>query len=63
MCEARVYLDNKDARELLMDDVVTIKPTQDGLSLMDILGREKSVAAKIKEVKLLDHTVLLEPLS
>ena len=62
MCEAKVFLEQENSRELLMDDVVSIKPTKDGLSLMDILGREKSVAAKIKEVQLLEHAVLLEPL-
>lgn len=62
MCEAKVFLETAGKRELLMEDVVTIKPTPTGLSLQDILGREKPVEAAIKEVKLLEHTVLLEPL-
>lgn len=63
MCEAKVFLERGDSRELLMEDVVIIKPIESGLSLIDIMGREKSVAAAIKEVQLLQHAVLLEPLS
>ncbi len=62
MCEAKVYLEKDGTRELLMEDVVSIKPVAKGLSLMDIMGREKPVAASIKEIKLLEHAVLLEPL-
>lgn len=62
MCEAKVFLETKGGRELLMEDVVSIKPIDEGLSLVDIMGREKPVAASIKEIKLLEHAVLLEPL-
>ena len=62
MCEAKVYLETEGGRELVMDDVVTIRPTAQGLRLIDLFGEEKSVAAGIKELKLLDHVVLLEPL-
>ncbi len=62
MCEAKVFLVTEDDRELLMEDVVSIKPIDEGLSLVDIMGREKPVAASIKEIKLLEHAVLLEPL-
>lgn len=58
-----MFLERGDSRELLMEDVVIIKPIESGLSLIDIMGREKSVAAAIKEVQLLQHAVLLEPLS
>ncbi len=62
MCEAKVFLVTENDRELLMEDVVSIKPIDEGLSLVDIMGREKPVAASIKEIKLLEHAVLLEPL-
>lgn len=62
MCEAKVFLVKEGDRELLMEDVVSIKPIDEGLSLVDIMGREKPVAASIKEIKLLEHAVLLEPL-
>lgn len=60
MCEAKVYIEESGSRKLIMEDVVTIKPTDSGLSLVDILGREKPISASIKEIKLLDHVVLLE---
>lgn len=62
MCEAKVFLVKEGNHELLMEDVVSIKPIDEGLSLVDIMGREKAVAASIKEIKLLEHAVLLEPL-
>ena len=62
MCEAKVFLVKEGGRELLMEDVVSIKPIDEGLSLVDIMGRVKPVAASIKEIKLLEHAVLLEPL-
>lgn len=62
MCEAKVYMETGGERQLLMGDVVTIKPAVRGLSLVDLFGEEKSVEASIKEIKLLEHVVLLEPL-
>lgn len=62
MCEAKVYLETEGERKLLMDDVITIKPAARGLSLVDLFGEEKSIEASIKEIKLLEHVVLLEPL-
>lgn len=62
MCEAKVYMETSGERKLLMGDVVTIKPAPRGLSLVDLFGEEKSVEASIKEIKLLEHVVLLEPL-
>jgi len=62
MCEAKVFVETDGARELVMDDVVTIKPVANGLSLIDLFGEEKSINASIKEIKLLEHVVLLEPL-
>lgn len=62
MCEAKVYLEAEGERELVMDDVVTIKPVPQGLSLVDLFGEEKSINASIKEIKLLEHVVLLEPI-
>lgn len=62
MCEAKVYMETGGERKLLMGDVVTIKPAVRGLSLVDLFGEEKSVEASIKEIKLLEHVVLLEPL-
>ena len=62
MCEAKVYLETDSGRELVMDDVVSVKPEASSLALVDLFGDRKSVPATIKEIKLLDHEILLEPL-
>lgn len=56
-------MEDGESRRLLMEDVVTIKPLEKGLQLVDIFGEQRAVEATIKEVKLLDHLVLLEPLT
>jgi len=62
MCEAKVYLESKGVRELVMEDVVTITPAARNLQLVDLFGEQKSLSASIKEIKLLEHVVVLEPL-
>jgi predicted RNA-binding protein len=62
MCEAKVYMEKQGADELIMEDVVSIKPAANGLDLIDLFGEQKPVAATIKEIKLLEHVVLLTPL-
>ena len=62
MCEAKVFLETDNGRELIMDDVVSVKPEARNLELVDLFGERKSISATIKEIKLLDHEILLEPL-
>lgn len=60
MCEAKVFIE-KDGRILpLMDNVVTIKPEDDKLLLIDLFGNRRYIEARIKELKLLEHQVILE---
>ena len=61
MCEAKVFLEtNNGERRLLMEDVVSITPVAERLELVDLFGEQKSVNASIKEIKLLEHEVLLQ---
>jgi len=46
--------------ELVMEDVSVIKPQGDDLLLVGMLGEKKQVKAKIKELQLMDHRILLE---
>ena len=44
-----------------MDYVVDIVPNEDGsLTLSDLLGGTKIVQGKLKEVKLLNHKIIIE---
>ncbi|MBE0428635.1 MAG: CooT family nickel-binding protein [Thermoleophilia bacterium] len=59
MCELTVYLQNEEKEEKLMEDVATIIPDGERLVLTDLLGQQKIVEARIKELRLLEHKVYL----
>lgn len=59
MCEAVVFLDKGGDLEKVMEDVVELKPEGDKLLLVDVFGEQKLVAARISEVELMDHRVIL----
>ncbi|MHB0866884.1 MAG: CooT family nickel-binding protein [Thermoleophilia bacterium] len=59
MCELTVYLVEEGTEELVMEDVATITPDGDRLVLTDLLGQQKIVEARLKELKLLEHKVYL----
>jgi predicted RNA-binding protein len=60
MCEARVIVEAADGTEVeAIDDVTTIVPEDGSLKLYDLYGGHRTVQATLKEVRLLDHTVVL----
>ncbi|KYH29145.1 MULTISPECIES: CooT family nickel-binding protein [Clostridium] len=63
MCEANVYfLDNDGNEKLLLESVDKVVPTDEGLFLENIFSQRKIVKAKIKEMKLVEHRIILEKL-
>jgi|Deesub1362B_J571_1020462.scaffolds.fasta_scaffold02731_2 predicted RNA-binding protein len=63
MCEANVYLVREGREELLMEAVDVMEPRGDKLYLRNIFGEQREVAARLKTTSLLQHKILLEPLS
>ena len=59
MCELTVYLLKGKNEEKIMEDVATITPDGDRLVLEDLLGQQKIVEARIKQLRLLEHKVFL----
>lgn len=59
MCEARVVIDKDGEREEIMESVARIEPKGDKLILVDLFGEQKILNAKLKEINLLDHEVVL----
>ena len=55
MCQATVYLDE----EKIMEDVIWLEPTEDGVLLRTFLEGPRLVKGVIKGVDLLKHRVLL----
>lgn len=60
MCEANAYLRQEGKEELLLEMVDKVLPHEDGLVLEDIFGRRKIINAKIAELALVDHKIILE---
>jgi predicted RNA-binding protein len=61
MCLSTVYLQSKDRRIKVMQDVAQMEYDQDGYLLIGLLGDQKFVKGTIKSVDFVDdHTVVLE---
>lgn len=60
MCEANAYLRKDGVDEIFMEMVDRVTPREDGLVLEDIFGRQKMIKARITELALVDHRIILE---
>jgi len=63
MCESAVYLMTAEGEELLLEDVTSIRPVNDGYRLLNLFGEEVHVRGRIVDIDLLRHRVLLEPVT
>jgi predicted RNA-binding protein len=60
MCEAHAYLVREGKEEIVLEDVSILRPEEGGLYLQNIFGEQKRIKARIKEMNLIDHRILLE---
>ncbi len=60
MCEANVFLIKEGKEELILEDISILRPEKDEVYLQNIFGEQKRVKARIKEMNLIDHRILLE---
>jgi len=60
MCEATAYILKDGKEELVLEDIALLRPEGEGLYLQNIFGEQKRVKARIKEMNLLDHRIILE---
>jgi predicted RNA-binding protein len=60
MCEANAYLVESGEETLVMENVDVLRPEKNGIYLQDIFGGQRTIKAKIKELNLVDHRILLE---
>jgi predicted RNA-binding protein len=63
MCEANAYLKTGETEILFMESVDVIEPYENGLKLVDIFGKQMFVQAKIMNMNLLNHRIILEKTS
>jgi predicted RNA-binding protein len=60
MCEANAYLLKEGKEELIFEDLMILRPEQEGIYLQNIFGEQKRIRARIKEMNLVEHRVILE---
>jgi predicted RNA-binding protein len=60
MCEANAYLFKEGKEELILEDLMILRPEGAELYLQNIFGEQKRIKARIKELNLVDHRVILE---
>lgn len=60
MCEANAYLLKDGQEELLMESVDKVVFKEDGVFLENIFGQQKTVKARIREMALVEHRIILE---
>ena len=61
MCQSAVFVKKQDgSKELVLDEVIMIRPDGDELELMNIVGDRKRLRARIDHIDLLKHQVVLE---
>ncbi|HBW35198.1 CooT family nickel-binding protein [Desulfosporosinus sp. BICA1-9] len=60
MCESNAFLKDGENEVMLMKSVDTIEPCENDLKLMDIFGKQLFIQAKIKNMTLLNHRIILE---
>lgn len=60
MCEADVYVIENGEETLFIKSADTITPYDDRLVIKDIFGHKEIIRARIKELRLLDHQIIIE---
>jgi predicted RNA-binding protein len=61
MCEANAYLIKGGTEKLILEDITLVRPEGNELFLENMFGEQKRIKARIKEMNLTTHRVLLEP--
>jgi len=60
MCEANAYLAKEGGKELVLEDIMILRPENGQIYLQNIFGEQKLIKARIKEMNLVDHRIILE---
>ena len=60
MCESAAYNLKEEGLERIMDNVVSVDPFEGQVYLTDLLGEQKIVNGEIKEIRLMDHKIIIK---
>ena len=61
MCQSNAYIIKDGEEEMILSDIISIKPTGNRLRLTNLFGEEEVIEASIEEVDLLHHKIKLTP--
>ena len=59
MCQASVYLIKNGSEKIIMENVDIMKPEGKNIYFENIFGEKLEIKARIKEMNLVDHRILL----
>lgn len=59
MCESAAYVLKNDKLERVMENVVSVDPFEGKVYLTDLLGDQKIVDGNIKEIRLMEHKIII----
>jgi predicted RNA-binding protein len=62
MCLAKVYISNDDEKELLMEEIASLKMENGKLLMTSLFGEEREIEASIKEIDFMGSCIVLENL-
>ena len=60
MCEANAYILQDGEEQMFLEDVDDLRPEGDEQYLRTAFGEQKTISARIKEIRLMDHKIILE---
>ena len=60
MCETNAYVFKEGKEELVLEDLMILRPEGEEFYLQNILGEQRRIKARIKELNLIEHRIILE---
>lgn len=60
MCESSAFIWKENELEKVMENVVNIDPCDGKIYLTDLLGEQKIIDGIIKEIRLMDHKIIIQ---
>jgi predicted RNA-binding protein len=60
MCLSKAYLLRDGQRQLLLEEVASLDADGDRLHLKTLFGEQRELRARVREIDLLSHSILLE---
>ena len=60
MCESAAYVLKNNNLERVIDNVVSVDPYEGKVYLTDLLGEQKIIDGEIKEIRLMDHKIIIK---